>query len=150
MLYDCFAVPVQLFKGNNRNHTAAIRARDMVFSYFWLNSVNCLPLPSGHTNAVSLKLVLAFAGNWVNGAPIFHCFPSMWRLILSWICRLLFNDRNPISGNTSERHPDRPVYTSHFANDFQGLKCQTTLKKLQTTSVNDLCLHATWCSSGTR
>lgn len=31
MLYDCFAVPVQLFKGNNRNYTAAIRTGDMVF-----------------------------------------------------------------------------------------------------------------------
>ena len=31
MLYDCFAVPVQLFRGNNRNHTAAIRAADVIF-----------------------------------------------------------------------------------------------------------------------
>lgn len=31
MLYDCFAVPVQLFTANNRNHTAAIRAADMIF-----------------------------------------------------------------------------------------------------------------------
>lgn len=31
MLYDCFAVPVQLFTGNNRNHTAAIRAADVIF-----------------------------------------------------------------------------------------------------------------------
>lgn len=31
MLYYCFAVPVQLFKGNNRKYTAAIRAGDMVF-----------------------------------------------------------------------------------------------------------------------
>lgn len=31
MLYDCFAVPVRLFRGNNRNHTATIRAGDMVF-----------------------------------------------------------------------------------------------------------------------
>ena len=32
MLYDCFAVPVHLFSGNNRNHTAAIRAAaDTIF-----------------------------------------------------------------------------------------------------------------------
>lgn len=31
MLYDCFAVLVRLFRGNNRNHTTAIRAADMIF-----------------------------------------------------------------------------------------------------------------------
>lgn len=67
MLYDCFAVPVRLFKGNNRNHTAAIRARDMVFQRCLAQfSGNCLPAPPGHSNAVSLKLALKFAGDWRN------------------------------------------------------------------------------------
>lgn len=68
----------------------------------------------------------------LTAAPIFHCFPSMSRPIFSG--HLLFNDRTPISGKTSERHPDGPSNTIHLTNNFRGeVKCQTK------TSVNDQC-----------
>lgn len=62
------------------------------FSYVWLNSVNCLPVASGHSDAVSLKLVLKFSGDRVNSCTYFPLFPQYveaYRFRSSAICLLM-------------------------------------------------------------
>lgn len=50
--------------------------RTWFFSYVWLNSVNCLPMPSGHSATVSLKSVLKFNSEWVNSRSVLRLIVS--------------------------------------------------------------------------
>ncbi len=62
------------------------------FCYVWLNSVNCLPTPSGHPGVVSLKLVLKFSDDWVNSCtcfPLFSQYVEAYSFRSSAICFLM-------------------------------------------------------------
>lgn len=118
------------------------------FSYVWLNSVNCLHTPSGHSAAVSLKLVSKLSADWINSCtyfPLFSQYVEAYTFRSSAICFLM-------AKSLSDVIPLKDILMDHqMQSAWQTIfTALLNARPLQIKNNNNICkwplLRATWYS----